>query len=249
MARRVRYDAFISYRHCMPDSEIAERLQKKLENFRLPGSVARRAGKKRIRRIFRDESELAVAADLSDEIDKAIRNSKFLIAVCSPEYLQSIWCMKEIDTFLLDSDRKHVLLVLAKGEPSTAFPEILTYEDYVSVDEDGKETYFRKPREPLAADCRAETSKERKPLIDKAATRLAAAIFGVEYDELEQRQKKARNMKRTRRVLIAFGVLLAIIGICIFFLLKIAKQNAIIKQRYAHAFTSEYSRCGLINGS
>ncbi len=32
MAQRVRYDAFISYRHTEPDSEIAARLQKKLES-------------------------------------------------------------------------------------------------------------------------------------------------------------------------------------------------------------------------
>ena len=238
MAKRVRYDAFISYRHCKPDSEIAEKIQKKLENFRLPRSVAKQVGKKRIRRVFRDESELAVAADLSDEIDRAVRNSRFLIAICSPEYLDSLWCLKEIGTFLQNNDKKHVLLVLANGEPKTAFPGILSYEDIEDIDEDGNITYTRRPREPLAADCRTENTKERNALIDKAAVRLAAAIFGVEYDELQQRQKKERNMRRTRRTLIAFGILFAVIAICVFFLLHISKQNSIIKQRYADSLAT-----------
>ena len=44
MGNRFRYDAFISYRHCLPDSEIAERLQKKLENFRLPKAIIEKTG-------------------------------------------------------------------------------------------------------------------------------------------------------------------------------------------------------------
>ena len=94
MAKRVRYDAFISYKHCQPDKEIAEKLHKKLENFRLPKSVAKQVGKTRLSRVFRDEAELAVSDNLSEEIEKALENSKYLIAICSPEYLKSVWCMK-----------------------------------------------------------------------------------------------------------------------------------------------------------
>ena len=48
MGNRFRYDAFISYRHCFPDSEIAQNLQKKLENFRLPKAIIEKTGKKRL---------------------------------------------------------------------------------------------------------------------------------------------------------------------------------------------------------
>ncbi len=39
-------------------------------------------------------------------------------------------------------DRKHVLLVLADGEPGETFPEILTYEDLIVQDENGRDVTF-----------------------------------------------------------------------------------------------------------
>ena len=89
MAKTDRYDAFISYRHCEPDSGIASRLQKKLEGFRLPKDIAEKVGRNRLSRIFRDETEFAVADDLTQAINEALLNSDYLIAVCSPEYLKS----------------------------------------------------------------------------------------------------------------------------------------------------------------
>ena len=233
MAQRVKYDAFISYKHCEPDREIVARLHKKLEGFRIPRAVAKKVGKKRLRRVFRDEAELAVAEDLSDEIEKALSNSRYLICICSPEYLQSEWCMKEIETFLRYSDKKHILLVLANGEPNNAFPDVLCYEEFEQSDDAGNLVKYRRPHEPLAADCRGENAKERAAAVDRAVPRLVAAILGVGYDDLLQRQRKEKASRRTRRVLIVFGVLGVIIGICIFFLVKISKQNALIRQRYA----------------
>ncbi|MBR3032160.1 MAG: TIR domain-containing protein [Clostridiales bacterium] len=253
MAKKIKYDAFISYRHCEPDNEIAERLQKKLESFRLPDEVAKKVRRTRIRRVFRDETELAVSDDLSEAIETALRESKYLIAVCSPQYLDSVWCMKEIGYFLQYRDRKHILLVLADGEPETAFPQVLFYEDVYTLGPDGRPVTSRIKREPLAADCRAETSKSRNELIDKAVVRLAASIFGVEYDELNQRHKKALSTRRRNRLIAAFGVLGAVIAVCLFFLIRIsnqkkeiskkneaiamqneeiAKQNEIIEQKY-----------------
>ena len=42
----VKYDAFISYRHCELDSFVSENLHKKLENFKLPKSVLKKMGLK-----------------------------------------------------------------------------------------------------------------------------------------------------------------------------------------------------------
>ena len=233
MSRTVKYDAFISYRHCKPDSEIASKLHKKLESYKLPREVAKKVGKKSLNRVFRDEAELAVSDDLSESIEKAISNSKYLIAICSPEYLNSAWCMKEIEAFLKHSDRKHILLVLADGEPVTSFPEILRYDEFVEFDDDGKEITVKRPVEPLAADCRGEDSKERNSKIETAVLRLTASMIGVGYDDLNQRHRKEQNRKRTRRTLIAFGILGLFIAVCLFFLVKISKQNAIISQRYS----------------
>ena len=217
MENSERYTAFISYRHCKPDSEIAAGLQKKLENYRLPKEVAKKTGRKGLGRVFRDDADLSVSDNLSEEIDKALRNSDYLIAVCSPAYLESVWCRKELDHFLKFKDRSRILLVLANGEPETAFPDVL----------------FSDGTEPLAADCRGSDAKERKNLTDTAAIRLAAAICDVGYDDFVQRHRKEKQRRNIRRTLIAFLVMLAILMISVYFLIRISRQNAIITQRYA----------------
>ena len=58
MDNEVKYDAFISYRHCEPDSLIAEALHKKLEHYHIPRVVRQFTGRKKISRIFRDKEEL-----------------------------------------------------------------------------------------------------------------------------------------------------------------------------------------------
>ena len=231
MAKRDQYDAFISYRHCLPDSEIAERLQKKLESYRLPADVAKKVGRSRLGRVFRDETELAVSDDLSEVISSALKNSEFLIAVCSPEYRKSIWCRKEIEEFLRFNDRKHILLVLADGEPDTAFPESVMYEELYQMGPDGRPVKYRQYKEPLAADCKAENTRERHSKVDKAVVRLIATIFGLSYDDLQQRHKQALHKRRKKRLITAFSILGAVLAISVFFLVRIARQNAKISRQ------------------
>ena len=232
MGKRFRYDAFISYRHCQPDNEIAkQQLQKKLEHFRLPKAITEKIGKKRPLRIFRDETELTVADDLSDAISTAIWESKYLICVCSPSYLESVWCMKEIDAFLRFNDRKHILLVLADGEPVTSFPEVLLYEEVFQMGPDGHPQKYRQYKEPLAADCRGDSPRERKAKTDNAVIRLVSGIMGISYDELSQRHRKEEYNRTRNRVLVVFGVLLAIIAVCVFFLARISRQKVQISRQ------------------
>lgn len=240
MAKTGKYDAFISYRHCEPDNEIASRLQKKLESFRFPKDIADKVGRTKLTRIFRDETEFAVSDDLTKAIEEAIVNSDYLIAVCSPEYLKSPWCRKEIETFLRFHDRKHVLLVLADGEPMETFPPEIIYEDLYKIGPDGRPFWTKVQREPLAADCRGEDSKERNPKIDKAVIRIAAAILGVRFDDLQQRHRQEQYKRTRTRVLIAFGVLVAFLALCVGFLIKIAGQNRdILKQNEEIAMQNE----------
>ena len=248
MSKHEKYDAFISYRHCLPDSETALRLQKRLESFRLPKDVAETVGRPKLNSVFLDETELSVADDLSVELNSALLNSDYLIAVCSPEYLKSKWCMREIQTFLNFKGRKKILLVLADGEPENAFPEILLYEDVFSSDPYGKVTKSRVYKEPLAADCRGKTSKERKEKVDVAVIRLISAIMGIRFDDLQQRHRKELQARKRNRTLLAFSLLGLVIAVCLFFIFmiagknkEIAQQNEIITLKYADslAATSE----------
>ncbi len=229
------YDAFISYRHSELDSFVAENLHKKLENFKLPKSVVSKikSGKSRIERVFRDVDELPLSEDLSDPISKALKNSDYLITICTPRYPQSRWCMKEIEVFLQTHTRDHILVVLAEDEPVNSFPEILCYDDVKMTDENGKTVTVRREVEPLAADTRGENKKEILKAMNIAVIKICAAIFGLNYDDLRQRHRE----QKLRRMAAVFGSIgAAVLAFAIFAtvaLIKISRQNVTIKNNLA----------------
>nr|MCR4929439.1 TIR domain-containing protein [Lachnospiraceae bacterium] len=231
----VKYDAFISYRHCELDSFVSENLHKKLENFKLPKSVLKNKNlkKTKIERVFRDEAELPLSDNLSDPIMAALANSEFLIVICTPRLPLSAWCKKEVETFVATHDRQHVLLVLAEGEPDESFPEILTYEDVVEKDLDGKEVTIRRTREPLGADCRGKNNKERLKAMDNVVLKLCAAIFGLNYDDLKQRHREQKIKRRIVLMEIVMALVALFALVCILFTVRIQKQNKIIQDKYA----------------
>ena len=212
------YNAFISYRHSEIDTFVAENIHKKLENFKLPASVRKKTGlgKNCIERVFRDTEELALADNLSDEIYEALDSSDFLIAICTPRYVESEWCMKEIEYFLKKHDRDHVLLVLAEGEPDESFPRSLREEN----------------AEPLAADARGENKRKILQSIKTAVVKLCAEMFGLNYDDLRQRKRK----QKIRWLVTVFGsITAAIIAVAIMsviMLVKISRQNKTISEQY-----------------
>ena len=233
--KNVHYDAFISYRHCELDSFVAEHLHRKLEKFKLPKSVRSKvkSGKTGISRVFRDVDELPLSDNLSDPINNAIANTDFLITICTPRYPESRWCMKEIELFLQTHPRDHILVVLAEDEPVNSFPEILTYEEFTRLDENGNEVKERKEIEPLAADTRGENHKEILKAMDTAVIKLCAAIFGLNYDDLKQRHRE----QKIRQMATIFGSIgAAVLAFAVFatvMLIRIANQNRVITEQYA----------------
>ena len=95
------YNAFISYRHSELDSKVAIEVHRKLERFKLPANIRKNFPKdhQKIERVFRDQDELPLADNLSDPIEQALRNSDFLIVICTPRLPESRWCQREIETF------------------------------------------------------------------------------------------------------------------------------------------------------
>lgn len=237
---QLKYDAFISYRHCELDQFVAINLHKKLESFKAPKSVQKlvKSGKTRIERVFRDEDELPLSDNLSEPIDQALSNSEFLIVICTPRLSQSKWCLREIETFIKKHDRKHVLLVLAEGEPEESFPEILTYEEVQEKDKDGNVKVVRKKMEPLAADVRGLDKKEMLKAMDIAVIKLAAAIFGLNYDDLRRRHHE-QKIKKLTTVWGTISVVILMFAIVSFLLLtKINAQKKEITDKYASAMAS-----------
>jgi len=199
----VRYDAFISYRHKEPDTAAAIAIQRKLETYRIPRYIKKKSGLKKIGRVFRDQDELPLLADLGEGIVKALDASEWLIVVCTPDLPQSRWCLAEIDHFINTGRRDRILTVLAAGEPEQSFPEQLRFEQMP----DGALV----EREPLAADIRGDSVARIKKKIKNEKLRLLAPMLGVGYDDLRRRQRE-RVMRLTVGVSLAAVAFFAAFG-------------------------------------
>ena len=193
------YDAFISYRHTPLDMEFAKKVHSGLETYRVPKAVQKKTGKKKIKRVFRDQEELPIGSDLNDNISAALRESEYLVVICSPETPGSYWVSKEIETFIAMHGRRNILAVLIDGEPEQSFPEQLL------TDENGH------PVEPLAADVRGATAAERNKKFKTELLRLAAPILGCTYDDLRQRHRE-RILKRNLLIGATAAGILAVAG-------------------------------------
>ncbi len=182
-----KYCAFISYRHQSPDREIAGRLHTLIENYVSPASVRGKKGAKHPGKVFRDREELPLSSDLGKDIENALDQSEWLIAVCSPRYMESRWCMRELTYFIERHGRERVLTVLAEGEPRDSFPEILSFTE--------NEAGEKVPVEPLAADVRGASAGESLRKLKKEKLRLLAPMLGVSFDGLYQRQRRRTALR------------------------------------------------------
>ncbi|MDR1589557.1 MAG: TIR domain-containing protein [Oscillospiraceae bacterium] len=216
------YDAFISYRHKEPDSAVAKAVHRRLETFRVPAYIARRSGKKRIGKVFRDQDELPLMPDLGEGIRRALEKSEWLVVVCSPDLPESKWCMAEIDYFIELGGRERILTVLASGEPAESFPAQLRF-----VEIDGKTV----EREPLAADVRADSVAASLKKLRREKLRLLAPMLGVGFDDLRRRARE-----RFLRLLAAGSLAAAVFfagfgGVTLYQSATISRQNGELEQR------------------
>lgn len=117
------YYAFISYKH--RDKKWAKWVQKQLEHYRLPNRLCRQnRTPKHVTPIFRDETDLTGGKTVYDLLDEKIRQSKFLIVICSrnmqiePKYIDY-----EIENFLAAGNpASRILPVIVDGEANSADP-------------------------------------------------------------------------------------------------------------------------------
>jgi tetratricopeptide (TPR) repeat protein len=206
-ARAYAYRAFISYSH--RDQAFVKRLHRALESHRLPpklvgkltplGKVPRRLG-----RIFRDREELPASADLGRELREAIRQSMFLIVVCSPSSARSEWVNQEILQFKREHGEGRVLALVVDGEPNASespgreheecFPRNLRFR--IGADGELSPT----PAEPIAADIRREADGRRL-----ATQKLVAGLTGLKLDELVKRETQRRVQRMAALTSVAVG--------------------------------------------
>lgn len=198
------YEAFISYRHLSDDRAVAMRIQRGLEGASIPRELREKSGRKRLGRLFRDEDELSTTASLSNTIVDALKKSRFLIVVCSPQTRESEWVLREVETFASLHGRDRILIALASGEPYESFPPLLLSS---LVWDDDSEAYTEVKAEPLAANFRDKSFGSFR----REVLRLESSILDCGYDDLLQRIRMRRlrvNMAISAVLLvgaIAFG--------------------------------------------
>jgi WD40 repeat protein len=102
------YDAFISYSHA-GDGRLAPRLQSGLQRF------ARPWWKRRLLRVFRDQTGLSASPHLWTSITAALDDSEWFILLASPESAASEWVGREIQHWHTHHDTARMLLVITDG--------------------------------------------------------------------------------------------------------------------------------------
>ncbi|MDF1738630.1 MAG: TIR domain-containing protein [Verrucomicrobiales bacterium] len=203
--------AFISYSH--KDVGYAEWLHRGLEYFDVPDDIiGKKTGKgyqvpDRLKPIFRDVDEIPTTSDLGETITDALKDSRYLIVVCSPSAVQSLWVNEEILVFKRLGKANRILIMVVDGVPNAGdtegldpalecFPEALRYE----LDENGNLDRTTRT-DPLWADCRERLPDGRSGGgRERAFLRVVAGLLGVDFEDVYRRHERA-----ARRVLVIWG--------------------------------------------
>ncbi len=256
------YWAFISYRHAdnkEQDREWASWLHREIEQYEVPAELIGTTNERgivipeRIYPVFRDEESLPADASLADSIGAALDMSEFLVVLCSPQAVESLYVAQEIDQFKNTNKSNYIITGIISGEPGhptdECFPTPL--RDLKSAE--------GKLIEPIAADFRLPNGSEgftsseayRKHLLNqklptKQAKRKAeayderlqlmklkiiAGILGVPLETLRNRDKayqlaKAKKRQRFLTGVIATVSVLAILAFIAGFIALQQKQQA-----------------------
>lgn len=239
--KNYKYDAFISYRHLPLDKAVAVKLQALLENYR-PPRQGRYANGGRIRRVFRDQSELPTSGDLGNDIRNALGESRYLIVVCSEHTAESAWCMEEIRQFKENNGGRtdHILTLIVSGEPEDVFPEELRMETERVAMPDGSVSERKRTIEPLCADVRTQSLRKSLILLKTEFLRLAAPILGCGFDDLYRRHQR-RKRKRIMASVLGCGIVLT--GVLLVVSL-FAYRTWLSEKSYRSILTEQYTRQG-----
>ena len=190
------YLAFISYRHNERDTGVSAALRRELEGWHLPKNctIPKR------RRVFRDTEELPTSSDLGADIEKALEDSDYLIAVCSEDYLTSKWCMAEVESFIKQGRKDRIIPVLVSGTKETAVPEAISDLEPVDLREAFRLRRLFKAHVPVLlsrmsdtdeADFRLSENRFRTGRAAGIAAVAAAGIIGFATYAMQSAQKIA----------------------------------------------------------
>lgn len=218
-----KYDAFISYRHSGADQAVAAKLQRLLE--------ARKKADGTKLSIFRDNTELSASPSLGSTLHEALDQSRYLILICSPDYLNSTWCMDELDYFRrIRGGSDSILILLSEGDPDELFPKILQSREEAVHGENGSP--------PLAANVCGETTRARLRKLRVEYLRIAAPLLGVSFDQLYQRAQR-------RQIVLLSWVIAALFAFLLysaFLITQITRRQNMLEAKQQELYQTESIR-------
>lgn len=212
---KYKYWAFISYSH--KDKKWGDWLHKALETYKIPKRiVAAHAGEREISKrlfpVFRDREELPTATDLSENINKALADSRYLIVICSPNSAKSQYVNEEIKTFKALGRENKILSVIVDGEPNAldkpelglkeCFPEAIKFR----VTRDKQITPER--TEPIAADARKGKDGKQNALL-----KLVAGVLRIDYAGLKDREQERKRRNQIITSIVMASLMLVFAGL------------------------------------
>lgn len=198
-----KYFAFISYNS--KDTAWGKRVQKKLENYRMPATLCSEHGWKRtpIKPVFFAPTDIQPGG-LSAELQKRLGDSQHLIVICSPNSAKSSWVGKEIEYFNSLGRPENIHFFIVDGQPHSGNEDTECFNPIVET--------LGLP-EILGANIHEKTS--RWPWINKerAYVQLITKLLGVEFDSIWQRHKRMLIQKVVAWCISIIAVIAALLAV------------------------------------
>lgn len=212
MERQFKYFAFISYNS--KDTEWGKRLQKKLENYRMPATLCSEHGWERtpIKPVFFAPTDIQ-GGGLSAELQQRLRDSQNLIVICSPNSAKSQWVGKEIAFFHQLGRTEQIHFFIVDGVPNSGNEDTECFNPIIQK--------LGLP-EILGANIHERTqtypfTNISWPWMDKqrAYVQLISKLLNVEFDSIWQRHKRQLIEKAVAWTIGIIVVLATLIGVWI----------------------------------
>jgi len=204
----LKYRVFLSYSH--HDAGWERWLKAAIEGYSIDNDLVGRPTPvgpvpKTLRPVFSGHDDYAFGDLVPEETSAALRDSQFLIVLCSPNAAKSRRVNEEIHRFRSKGGADRVIPVIVDGKPGDpvreCFPPALRFKlgPHRGLSHEGWE--------PVAADTRPQGDGKRL-----ARQKVVARLLGLGLDEIEQRTRLARKRQwharyRTIAAVLALTVL------------------------------------------
>lgn len=204
MGKEFKYFAFISYNS--KDTAWGNRLQRKLEHYRMPSTLCSERGwEKRtpINPVFFAPTDIQPGG-LSSELQERLRASQHLIVICSPNSAQSEWVGREIAFFHSLGRTKNIHFFIVDGTPHSNDPQTECFNPIV------KELGL-----PEILGANIHEKVYRRPWLnrERAYVQLISKLLDVEFDAIWQRHRRLMRQRFTLWTIGIVAVIATLLGV------------------------------------